>query len=116
MPDTADVSLRVRVEALALPRFDRRLEVSVREARLLSVVPWVRSLGKLPLEVSTVGWRFPAPPSEAVPRPKLHEPDASSPPSEAALDSPTEKKRTRLKPPGDMVVFKDRLLYLLQPP
>ena len=80
MPDTADVSLRVPVEALALPRFDRRLEVSVREARLLSVVPWVRSLGKLPLEVSTVGWRFPAPPSEAVPRPKLHEPDASSPP------------------------------------
>src|SRR5207237_5705980 len=25
-------------------------------------------------------------------------------------------QRTHLKPPGDMVIFKDRLLYLLQPP
>ena len=25
-------------------------------------------------------------------------------------------KRTRLRPPSDMVMFKDRLLYLLQPP
>ena len=32
MPEIADVSLRVPVEALGLPRFERPLQVGVREA------------------------------------------------------------------------------------
>jgi SNF2 family DNA or RNA helicase len=121
VPDTApeglpelagalSLDIGLQVEALALPRFDRPLQASVRDARLLTAPPWVRSLGKLGFEVSTVGWRFPAPPlpAEEV-TPRLYRPSAPSP-------LPAGKKRTRLQPPSDVVVFKDRLLYLLQPP
>jgi SNF2 family DNA or RNA helicase len=65
--------------------------------------------------VSTHGWRFPAPEVELPPpRPRLHrvEPDQGN--VQPAV-SPKEQ-RTRLRPPNDMVMFKDRLLYLLQPP
>src|SRR5437773_2157316 len=116
MPEVADVDLAVPVEALALPRFERTWSAGVREARLLTAAPWARPLGKLPLVVSTVGWRFPAPPAEVAAAPKLYEPDDDPPSAEPPDDAPSEKKPTRLKPPGEMVVLKDRLLYLLQPP
>ena len=43
------------------PSFNRPLTVAAREIRLLNVPPWVRSLGKLGMEVGTEGWRFPVP-------------------------------------------------------
>lgn len=93
------------------------ITVRVKEARLLSDPPWVRSLGKLNLEVSTEGWRFPSPLDllEQPPKPRLASgeekptPPATSEVSEGAA-------ATRIRPPSDAVVFKDRLLYLLQPP
>src|SRR5712691_1480062 len=98
----------------ALPGFDRPLPIAVREARLLGDPPWTRSLGKLALEISTEGWKFPAPafdapnpPSENTPRPK-----PTPKPDEAASQRP----RTRPWPTGETVMIKDRLLYLLQPP
>jgi SNF2 family DNA or RNA helicase len=108
--------LTLPVEARLLPRFDRPLPVNVREARLLSDNPWIRSLGKLTLEVTTEGWRFPTPadtpPPVAKPRPARSEaPAAESPP-----EKPEPGALHRLKPPRDSVVFKERLLYLLQPP
>ena len=36
-------------------------EPGVREARLLTDSPWVRSLGRLELGIATEGWKFPAP-------------------------------------------------------
>jgi SNF2 family DNA or RNA helicase len=103
----------------ALRRFEQPLQVGVREARLLTNVPWVRSLGKLPMEVATEGWRFPAPPPEPVApgKPRLFQPEPEAPPApaeDAAARLP--KRSTRPRPPGDSVVLKDRLLYLLQPP
>jgi SNF2 family DNA or RNA helicase len=105
---------------LTLPKLDHPLEPNVREARLLTDAPWVRSLGRLELSVTTEGWKFPAPPAEfdgpprpatepkvgrqSVPVPTL--PDHHEPP----------KPRIRPKPTADTVLFKDRLLYLLQPP
>ena len=72
----------------------------VREARLLADAPWVRSLGKLSMEVTTEGWRFPAPPeaNPAVPKPRLYEPEARP---EVAPERPRPGKTTRLKPPRD---------------
>ena len=61
------VSVDWSVEARTLPRFDRPLEVSVRQASLLTGAPWVRGLGKLPMEVNTQGWRFPLPPDAQAP-------------------------------------------------
>src|SRR5262245_44834575 len=47
------------VETRNLPALDRPLQPSVREIGLLGRPPWVRPLGKLTMEVSTQGWKFP---------------------------------------------------------
>lgn len=85
------------------------MAVHVREVPLLARTPWVRTLGKLTMEVTTHGWRFPTP-MEVTPGLKVFRPIAHNAPAPSI-----PKQRTRLKPPGDMVLFKDRLLYLLQP-
>jgi SNF2 family DNA or RNA helicase len=103
------VPLLAPPDVRTLPRFDRLPEVAIREARLLTQSPWVRPIGRLTMEVSTHGWRFP-PPIEPVvpPRPRL---------ARAAEEAPPPgRPKTRLRPPSDAVHFKDRLLYLLQPP
>jgi SNF2 family DNA or RNA helicase len=90
----------------------------IREVRLLAARPWVRSLGKLALEVTTEGWRFPAPAEPVVPaRPRVFRPEPEAPGGEKSSAAAVgARKRTRLRPPGDLVPVKDRLLYLLQPP
>ncbi len=112
------VSLASYPETLRFPRFEAPLGAAVREARLLTQAPWVRSLGKLEMTVQTEGWKFPAPPPELdrPPRPLVEK-------LEPRLAEPTlpdkeraEKKRIRTRPTSDMVLMKDRLLYLLQPP
>ncbi len=118
-PEIEPVVLTWPVEATPHPRFERPLAVNVRQAPLLTSTPWTRTLGKVGLEVSTQGWRFPTP-GEALTPPKPFEPPAApKPPPDPAPEvvplfgPPT---RTRVRPPGDLAVFKDRLLYLLQPP
>jgi SNF2 family DNA or RNA helicase len=107
-------------EVYSDPRFERTLEPGVRESRLLSDAPWVRSFGRMELSISTEGWKFPAPAVEysASPRlPNRNELDRSE------FDLPTlpdkaviAKPHIRPKPTSETVLFKDRLLYLLQPP
>ena len=84
--ETVDLSLPLEIKPH--PRFERPLQASVREARLLTDAPWVRSLGKLALEVTTEGWRFPAPPQETAlpPRPRLHRPALPHPGQLASRD------------------------------
>jgi SNF2 family DNA or RNA helicase len=117
--EVCDIDLGFTLEVRPHPRFERPLQAGVREGRLLNDSPWVRSLGKLGLDVSTQGWRFPKPPDQPVvpPQPRLSRPQperADRP--EAGQGSPPDRQRTRLRPSADTVVFKDRLLYLLQPP
>jgi SNF2 family DNA or RNA helicase len=114
--ETAAVDLTFRVDAGPHPRFERPLTVSVRSARLLADAPWVRPLGRLDAEVSTEGWRFPMPPAEPTAPCVLPLPSARPPAAldERAIDS--RKPRVRPRPSGDLVMVKDRLLYLLQPP
>src|SRR6516164_5400153 len=83
--DTIELSLPV--EARSLPRFDRPLEVNVRQATLLSNSPWARSLGKLELSITTQSWRFPTPPDQSNPvaRPRL---------AELGHDGPAEQPAT----------------------
>ncbi len=115
-----EVQLAFAADVLAHPRFERPLEASVREARLLNESPWVRSLGRLEFSVQTEGWKFPAPPVEYAAPPRL-----PTEPKEGRhqVKLPTlpdgvqpEKARIRPRPTADTVLFKDRLLYLLQPP
>ena len=62
-PSTEGLGLNFPLEVRSIPRFDRPLQTSARSAPLLTVSPWVRSLGKLAMEISTQGWRFPTPPT-----------------------------------------------------
>ena len=87
----------------------------MRSAPLLTNPPWVRSLGKLAMEVTTQGWRFPTPLDQAPANARREPADETDQPAHAGR-SPSESRRTRPKPPSQTVLFKDRLLYLLQPP
>jgi SNF2 family DNA or RNA helicase len=117
-PIIESIDLSLAIDGGPDPRFERPLQANVREARLLGTPPWVRSLGKLSMDIKTEGWRFPAPPKDApLPaKPRLYEPGPDSPSSIENGKSKFENRFTRLKPPTDAVLFKDRLLYLLQPP
>lgn len=104
---------------LALPgavatRFDASMAVSAREGRLLADTPWTRSPVPLQMRVRTEGWRFPTPPGDP---PTPAAPPGGllpvEPPAGAIL---TMRRLHRPKPSADVVNFKDRLLYLLQPP
>ena len=107
------VGLDFAVEVRSHPRFEQPLQASVRSAPLLTNPPWVRSLGKLAMEVTTQGWRFPTPPDQAAPPAEVREPPRPVP---DRPEGPVPPRRTRPRPPSQTVLFKDRLLYLLQPP
>jgi SNF2 family DNA or RNA helicase len=94
---------------------NRSLTVQTSEIRLLLTAPWVRSVTKFNLQVTTEGWRFPAPPVETPPaRPlRIYRPEAA--PAGKGKAEPTAR-RTRLCPAGSAGGVRERLLYLLQPP
>src|SRR5262245_29043672 len=60
-PCVAALDLDFTVQARLLPRFDRPIDVTTRTTTLLTRPPWIRSLGRLSLDVTTQGWRFPDP-------------------------------------------------------
>ena len=113
--DIQAIDLALPLEVKVLPAMERPLQV--REPRLLNSAPWVRSLGKLTLDVSTQGWRFPTPP-ELCPPPEEDVEQRRPAPKPAAAEPPEIPAHgpTRLLPSRDTVLFKERLLYLLQPP
>jgi SNF2 family DNA or RNA helicase len=111
IPDVSDNLAASPVEARTLSALDRPLQPSVREIGLLGRPPWMQPLGKLTLEVATHGWKFPVP-GEPQPLAAVQERPRARPRATPQAATP----RTHLKPPSDMVLFKDRLLYLLQPP
>src|SRR5579871_1720492 len=100
------INLSLAMDVQSLPRFDRPLEVSVRQATLLNHPPWVRTLGKTGMEITTQGWRFPTPPDQVIAG-KLRvvseedEPEPQPAPSGKA-------SRTKIRPPRETVQFKDR--------
>jgi SNF2 family DNA or RNA helicase len=75
-------------------------------------------LGKLALSVATEGWKFPVPPGEAtLPPPRPPQPISVDLLRPALIaENPPTRPKTRVLPTPDTVLFKDRLLYLLQPP
>ncbi|HVK11521.1 MAG TPA: DEAD/DEAH box helicase [Gemmataceae bacterium] len=122
-PLVTPVDIQVAFTVGELPRFDAPRTPGVREARLLNDAPWVRGVGPLDLRVQTEGWKFPTPPIDLPPRPPQPAKPQAAITDEVAvpeLPDPTPETpkppRVRPKPTGETVLFKDRLLYLLQPP
>jgi SNF2 family DNA or RNA helicase len=119
-PETESVELSLFVEVRPHPRFERPLEANARPVPLLNTAPWVRSAGKLAMEVTTQGWRFPLPPELQPPKPETAmarpAPRRQTTLALVPVNDAQRPAKTRLRPPSDAVQFKDRLLYLLQPP
>ncbi|MCI0700162.1 MAG: SNF2-related protein [Planctomycetia bacterium] len=134
--ETTELDLGLTPNCQPETKLDRPLEAEVRETRLLTESPWVKTLGRLELYVTTEGWKFPAPPANyaspprAITEPKAAgkgEPPTGSPCnpllSRQEVNLPAlpdnqqaPKPRIRPKPTAETVLLKDRLLYLLQPP
>jgi SNF2 family DNA or RNA helicase len=120
------LNVSVSLDVHGLPRFETSLVPNVREARLLADSPWVRGVGPLELRVQTEGWKFPAPPIDLPPRPPTPpeakpvlpaiEGDVPVPPLPDRTEAVNRPPKVRSKPTAETVLFKDRLLYLLQPP
>ena len=70
-------------------------------------------MGKLAIEISTQGWRFPTPDQLLATGELTEQPAAPAPVEPEAAPRP---HRTSVKPSSQTLLFKDRLLYLLQPP
>ena len=79
-----DLALTFTPETHDLPKLDYPLEPNVREGRLLADAPWVRSLGRLEMSVTTESWKFPAPPAECVAPPRISRPSRSRQAGETA--------------------------------
>src|SRR4051794_24867225 len=102
----ASVDLGLTVEVRPHPRFERPLEVAVRQAALLTAAPWVRSPGRLDLDVTTQGWRFPTPPDmQARPRPEPVSRERPTPREAEAIPAGRDGRpeRTRLRPSPETV-------------
>jgi SNF2 family DNA or RNA helicase len=120
IPAVLPIKLSLPLEVRTDFCFERPLETTVREAKLLDASPWVRTLGKLGMEVTSEGWKFPAPPLETgspeLPAASRRLKGGGAAPHGGPKPRPSPKESvTRLRPPNDTVVLKERLLYLLQP-
>ena len=78
-PSCSALPLAVPIPVLALPAFDRPLQPAVREIGMQMRPPWVRTIGKLSMQVTTQGWRFPTP-GEPPTKLKIFDPDRPAPP------------------------------------
>ena len=97
--------------------------LNLRSFPLLNNLPWVKVLPDLEPKVNTECWKFPTPQEGAANyvTPKLLGDTSSDNKSLEAESSDhveilLEKDLTRVKPLKDMFHFKERLMYLLQPP
>ncbi len=115
MPGVTPLPLLDAPEVGSLVSFQPPLEARVRELRLAPERPGVRSLGKLAMEVRTQGWKFPTPPT-ADQNTNQHREDTAFRSRIGRFGVHPQRQRTRLKPSADVVLLKERLLYLLQPP
>ena len=113
--DVLPTDLAHAVQIAGLPALGKALDVPVRDIPLEPRHPWTRTLGKMTGEVVTQGWRFPMP-LEPMETARTAQAEKQEKPTEAGAGAATRRPRTHLRPPSDLVMFKDRLLYLLQPP
>jgi SNF2 family DNA or RNA helicase len=119
-PEVRCIDLDLNCTVVEVSGLGKSLEPHVRPAQLRLPPPVIRPMaspGKLQLDVQVHGWKFASLPTL---NPALKQTDNK--PSqwcEAHLQqllTPRVEKPTRQKPPADLVLIKERMLTLLQPP
>ncbi|MSR30713.1 MAG: DEAD/DEAH box helicase [Gemmataceae bacterium] len=94
--------------------------LTVRSFPLGANFPWIRTVPELEPKLTTTEWKFPTPlEKQTVPSLLVAEGQVQTPEIPPGMEIPStdpEKKQTRVRPLKDMLQFKERLMYLLQPP
>ncbi len=92
--------------------------LNLRSFPLLNNIPWVKVLPDLEPKINTECWKFPTPQEGSTDFviSKLLSDKNSEPDPQELVELVLEKSLTRVKPLKDMFQFKERLMYLLQPP
>lgn len=118
-PDVQAMELSLTCSVMEVPALSRWLEPRIKPAQIKINQPMLRTVvngNKLQFEVQVEGWKFPTPGMlKAATELKLNS-DSSPPPTLEELLTPRTDKPTRQKPPAELVLLKERLLTLLQPP
>jgi SNF2 family DNA or RNA helicase len=125
VPQTQLIQLLAASQLGAVAQVDCAVQVRARNIRLILDAPGTRNVGDFKDDIVTAGWRFPAPSAldnggqPAAPRAGEEDSDRAplaTPPCAHAHAKVPATRHVRARPPNDLIHFKDRLLYLLQPP
>ena len=120
-PSIFNVALEIPISSNIIEVIPKNGNLNVRSFPMLNNLPWVKVLPDLEPKVNTEYWRFPTPQESIINNSNLKSPAEPNPENKnLELDSgfpiEPEKNLTRVKPLKDMFQFKERLMYLLQPP
>ena len=120
-PSIFNVALEIPISLNSIEVIPKNGNLNVRSFPMLNNLPWVKVLPDLEPKVNTEYWRFPTPQESIINNSNLKSPAEPNPENKnLELDSgfpiEPEKNLTRVKPLKDMFQFKERLMYLLQPP
>lgn len=120
-PSILNVALEIPISLNSIEVIPKNGNLNVRSFPMLNNLPWVKVLPDLEPKVNTEYWRFPTPQESIINNSNLKSPAEPNPENKnLELDSgfpiEPEKNLTRVKPLKDMFQFKERLMYLLQPP
>ena len=120
-PSILNVALEIPISSNIIEVIPKNGNLNVRSFPMLNNLPWVKVLPDLEPKVNTEYWRFPTPQESIINNSNLKSPAEPNPENKnLELDSgfpiEPEKNLTRVKPLKDMFQFKERLMYLLQPP
>lgn len=116
-PEVQAFEMSMACSVVEVPALAKWLEPRIRPAQLKLGPPMMRSLissNRLQLDVQVEGWRFATPGMEQASQCDL-KPEPVAFTLEEML-TPKAAKPTRQTPPADVVLLKERLLTLLQPP
>jgi SNF2 family DNA or RNA helicase len=120
-PSILNVALEIPISSNIIEVIPKNGNLNVRSFPMLNNLPWVKVLPDLEPKVNTEYWRFPTPQESIINNSNLKSPAEPNPENknlelDSGLPIEPEKNLTRVKPLKDMFQFKERLMYLLQPP
>jgi len=117
-PSLISLKLDLSVSINTIEVLPKNGVLNLRSFPLLNNIPWVKVLPDLEPKINTECWKFPTPQEGSTDfvNSKISTDKSSEPDTQELVELVLEKSLTRVKPLKDMFQFKERLMYLLQPP
>ncbi|MEY4861327.1 MAG: hypothetical protein RL059_1026, partial [Bacteroidota bacterium] len=117
-PSLISLKLDLSVSINTIEVLPKNGVLNLRSFPLLNNIPWVKVLPDLEPKINTECWKFPTPQEGSTDfvNSKILSDKSSESDTQELVELVLEKSLTRVKPLKDMFQFKERLMYLLQPP